>query len=49
MLSHLPGAISAPYATVRGGSDNPGAVPDAEALETAFERWEYLEGLKNGA
>ena len=35
---HLPGAISAPYATVRGGSDNPGAVPDVAALETAFEQ-----------
>jgi len=35
---HLPGAISAPYATVRGGTANPGAVPDVAALEAAFEQ-----------
>lgn len=35
---HLPGAISAPYATVRGDKTNPGAVPDAAALEAAFEQ-----------
>lgn len=37
-LGHLPGAISAPYATVRGEAANPGAVPDVAALEAAFEQ-----------
>lgn len=35
---HLPGALSAPYAAFRGDSANPGAVPDVDALEAAFEQ-----------
>lgn len=36
---HLPGAVSAPYATFRGPEGNPGAVPDTAALEQAYEQF----------
>ncbi|HHW32878.1 MAG TPA: sulfurtransferase [Paracoccus solventivorans] len=36
---HVPGAIWTPYATFRGPSDNPGAVPDVAKLEAAFEQF----------
>lgn len=36
---HVPGAIWTPYATFRGPSDNPGAVPDVARLEAAFEQF----------
>src|SRR5690606_3427343 len=36
---HVPGAIWTPYATFRGPSDNPGAVPDVAKLEASFEQF----------
>lgn len=35
---HISGAISAPYPIFRGPKENPGQVPDVEALETALEQ-----------
>lgn len=36
---HLPGAISAPYASFRGPEKNPGEVPATDALEATFESY----------
>lgn len=41
---HVPDAVSAPYAAFRGPAANPGAVPDAAALEQTYERL----GLETG-
>lgn len=34
---HIPSAISAPYALFRGPAENPGQVPDLDALQTALQ------------
>lgn len=42
---HIPGAVSAPYATWRGPAESPGRLPELEELERVVQR-AGLDGLK---